>query len=135
MLRDGSAIASLGAPQAHLKRDAVMTGANAGTVHCCDENEKFPVQSSASTQGLGLSETISLARASGFLPVRLRMYGIEAKQFEPGTEVSPAVTKSGGDVSIKDSGRSGDLSIYRMESSLLPDFQKRSFLQLSERFL
>jgi hydrogenase maturation protease len=74
--------------------DAVMTGATAGTVHCWDENKKFPVQSSASTHGLGLCEAIALARALGSLPARLRVYGIEANQFEPGIEVSLAVRRA-----------------------------------------
>jgi len=44
-----------------------------------------------STHGLGLSEAITLARVLDRLPHRLRVYGIEGRQFEPGTEVSPEV--------------------------------------------
>jgi hydrogenase maturation protease len=38
-----------------------------------------------------LAEAISLARVLGRLPERLRVYGIEGRCFEPGTEVSPEV--------------------------------------------
>ena len=72
--------------------DAVETGAPAGTVWLWDGRQaNFPTCPSASTHGLGLSEAITLARVLDRLPHRLRIYGIEGRRFEPGTEVSPEV--------------------------------------------
>ena len=72
--------------------DAVETGAPVGTVWRWDGwQASFPVRSSTSTHGLGLSEAITLARVLDRLPERLRIYGIEGRRFEPGTEVSPEV--------------------------------------------
>jgi hydrogenase maturation protease len=72
--------------------DAVETGAPAGTVSLWDGGQAtFPVRPSTSTHGLGLAEAITLARVLDSLPEQLRVYGIEGRQFEPGTEVSPEV--------------------------------------------
>jgi hydrogenase maturation protease len=77
--------------------DAVETGAPAGTVWMWDHGQaSFParpskVRPSTSTHGLGLAEAITLARVLDRLPERLRVYGIEGRRFEPGTEVSPEV--------------------------------------------
>jgi hydrogenase maturation protease len=72
--------------------DAVETGAPAGTVWRWDgQQANFPVRSFTSTHGLGLAEAFTLARVLGRLPGRLRVYGIEGRRFEPGTEASPEV--------------------------------------------
>jgi hydrogenase maturation protease len=72
--------------------DAVMTGAPAGTVHVWDDPQTpRPGASPASSHGLGVGEAIELARAIGRLPRRLRIYGIEGRQFEQGTQVSAEV--------------------------------------------
>ncbi len=77
--------------------DAVETGAPAGTVWQWDGRQaSFPARPSkarpsTSTHGLGLAEAITLARVLDRLPERLRVYGIEGRRFEPGTEVSPEV--------------------------------------------
>ena len=72
--------------------DAVETGAPAGTVWLWDGwQASFPLRSLTSTHGLGLAEAFTLARVLGRLPGRLRVYGIEGRRFEPGTEASPEV--------------------------------------------
>jgi hydrogenase maturation protease len=69
--------------------DAVVTGAPAGVVHVWD-GPRLPVfgTSAGSTHGLGVAQAIELARALDCLPARLRVYGIEGKQFEIGSSVS-----------------------------------------------
>jgi len=72
--------------------DAVLTGAPPGTVWQWDgRQENFPKRQSTSTHGLGLADAITLARVLDQLPHRLRVYGIEGRRFEHGTEVSPEV--------------------------------------------
>jgi len=72
--------------------DAIETGAPAGTVWRWEGwQTNFPTRRSTSTHGLGLSEAITLARVLDRLPHRLRIYGIEGRRFEAGTEVSPEV--------------------------------------------
>ncbi len=72
--------------------DAVATGAAAGTVHVW--NGQLPIarrRSSSSTHGMGVAEAIALAHTLDRLPAHLRVYGIEGKRFEVGTNVSPEV--------------------------------------------
>ncbi len=70
--------------------DAVATGAPVGSVLTWDAAPApISVTASASTHGLGVAEAIELARVLGRLPARLRIYGIEARRFEPGSEISP----------------------------------------------
>jgi hydrogenase maturation protease len=72
--------------------DAVVTGASAGTIHRWDNGIPLAGGSiSASTHGFGVGEAIRLARALGRYPKSLRVYGIEGRQFELGTEISPEV--------------------------------------------
>jgi hydrogenase maturation protease len=74
--------------------DAVMTGALAGTVQVWDGQR--PMQrgkSSGSTHGMGVAEAIALARTLDCLPARLRVYGIEGKKFEIGSEISPEIER------------------------------------------
>jgi hydrogenase maturation protease len=72
--------------------DAVVTGAAPGTVHVWD-GQRLPAfaMSSASTHGLGVAQAIELARTLDRLPARLRVYGIEGKEFAIGSAVSPEV--------------------------------------------
>jgi len=69
--------------------DAVVTGAPVGTVHVW---ENWPASARAtrtsSTHGLGVAEAVELSRVLNRLPARLRIYGIEALQFEPGAQIS-----------------------------------------------
>jgi hydrogenase maturation protease len=72
--------------------DAVVTGKRPGTVHAWDGgNLKACSTSSASSHGLGVGEAIELARALGRLPSKIRIYGIEGRQFTAGAGVSPEV--------------------------------------------
>ena len=75
--------------------DAVVTGAPPGTIHLWDAaHPPAFATSAASTHGLGLAQAIELARVMNSLPARLRIYGIEGKNFEMGAAVSPEVAQS-----------------------------------------
>jgi hydrogenase maturation protease len=72
--------------------DAVVTGAPVGTVQAW--NGRHPlvsVRTKASTHGLGVAEAIELARVLNQLPMRLQVYGIEGRRFEPGAAISAEV--------------------------------------------
>jgi len=72
--------------------DAVVAGSPAGAVHVWDGHHP-PAFASArrSTHGFGVAQAIELARALDRLPARLRVYGIEGKNFEIGGAVSAEV--------------------------------------------
>ncbi len=75
--------------------DAVVTGAEAGTIHVWDANSPLPHgKVSGSSHGFGVAEAVELSRALGTLPRRLRIYGIEGKRFEIGGELSPGVERA-----------------------------------------
>lgn len=74
--------------------DCVVTGARGGTVHVWDAG--LPLAFSkpdASTHGLGVGQAIELSRVLGCLPRRLRIYGIEGRDFEIGASVTPEVVR------------------------------------------
>jgi len=72
--------------------DGVVTGAPPGTVHLWDgPPQRLLHGAEVSTHGLDLAQAIELAQALGRLPARLRLYGIEARQFDSGSSVSPEV--------------------------------------------
>ena len=75
--------------------DAVVTGAPVGTVHVWD-GQRLPAFATAtgSTHGFGVAQAIELARVLDRLPACLRVYGIEGKRFEIGSEVSPEVEQA-----------------------------------------
>lgn len=77
--------------------DAVSSGGEPGTVHRFDVGaEPLPSASFAtSTHGLGLAEAIELARAMDCLPSPCVVYGIEARSFEGGGPLSPAIDDAG----------------------------------------
>lgn len=75
--------------------DAIVTGAPAGSLQVWDVSEaQLPRTPAATTHGLGLGETIALARSLGQLPPTLRVYGIEAAKFGFGSDLSPAVANT-----------------------------------------
>lgn len=76
--------------------DAVMTGATPGSVQVWDARTAPLIRDAflCSTHGFGVAEAIELARALGRLPVRLRIYGIEARDFAPGAAPSAAVLEA-----------------------------------------
>ena len=73
--------------------DAVVTGRReAGAVHVLQAaTEPLPVVSHASSHGIGLAETIELARALKRLPSDVRVVGIEAGSLDQGGELTPSV--------------------------------------------
>ncbi len=76
--------------------DAVVSGAEPGTVHRLDVSER-PVPggvSALSTHAIGLGAAIELARALGRLPARVVVYGIEGRSGRAGSAPDPAVTES-----------------------------------------
>lgn len=74
--------------------DAVIGDRPPGAVHRF-EPDRGPLPSRlaspASSHALGLAETIELARSLGRLPERAVVYGIEARRFALGAEMSAAV--------------------------------------------
>ncbi len=89
--------------------DAVMSGAPAGTVHRLDASEAaLVVDASTTTHGLGLAETIELGRALARLPPRLLVLGVEARSFELGAPLSPAVARAADALVVELSGDGPD---------------------------
>lgn len=76
--------------------DAVLSGAAPGTVSVWDPgSEPLKIQDCyCSTHGFGPVEAIEIGRALGRLPQRIRVYGIEAAQFEQGSAAGPEVLKA-----------------------------------------
>jgi len=73
--------------------DAIVSGAGPGTFRVWDA-QTTEFQSGvfrSSSHEFGLAETIELARALKRLPKELRVYGIEAAQFDAGAPLSPHV--------------------------------------------
>jgi hydrogenase maturation protease len=73
--------------------DTVRSGAPPGTIHRLDASHA-PVPSlvrRSSSHTIGIGEAIELARALGTLPSGIRVYGVEGRQFEAGTELSDEV--------------------------------------------
>lgn len=73
--------------------DAILSGAAAGAVRVWDTRpNKLPnFVFRSSTHEFGLAYAIELARSLNRLPKVLRIYGIEARQFVPGSPPSPEV--------------------------------------------
>ncbi|HTY85551.1 MAG TPA: hydrogenase maturation protease [Silvibacterium sp.] len=82
--------------------DAVITGGRPGTIHEWNASEtNLPPQQSVSTHGLGVAAAVEIARTLGKLPRRLRVYGIEAEQFEPLTGISPIVRQAAEELAVR----------------------------------
>jgi hydrogenase maturation protease len=80
--------------------DAAHSGAPPGTIHridCAAGNAIVP-RGTVSSHGLGVAESIGLARALGVLPPHCIVYAIEAADFTPGAAPSPAVTRAAHEV-------------------------------------
>jgi hydrogenase maturation protease len=75
--------------------DAVITGAPPGTISVWDAHTADLAGRwfRCSTHFLGVAEAVGIARNLNCLPRRLRIYGIEARRFEPGSRPSAAVMK------------------------------------------
>lgn len=75
--------------------DAIMTGAPAGTVRVWDRRlPHIPGGLAVSSHGFDIGNGIELAQALNRLPARLRVYGIEGRQFERGANLSPEVEQA-----------------------------------------
>jgi hydrogenase maturation protease len=76
--------------------DAVVSGRPPGTLHHLDLNaQPFPEDFSPySSHGVGIRETVEMARVLGKLPKTLWFYGIEGEHFSIDTPLSPAVRRS-----------------------------------------
>lgn len=75
--------------------DAILTGAPAGTVRVWDR--ELPHVSGGlvvSSHGFDIGKGIELAQALNRLPARLRVYGIEGRQFDQGAGISPEVERA-----------------------------------------
>lgn len=76
--------------------DAVSSGAAPGTIHWFDlEQEGVPADLvQISSHGLGVAQAIELARALGRVPAKIKLFGIEGKNFEQGEGLTPEVAES-----------------------------------------
>lgn len=92
-LVDGHAAALLdawtGAPWV-IVVDAVVTGAQPGTVHRWDRLPEF-ASTPGSTHGLGVREALELGRILDNLPPAVIVIGVEAESFEPGAPLTASV--------------------------------------------
>ncbi len=80
--------------------DAMQSGAAPGTVSVWEAgSESLRAENcGCSTHGFGPAEAIEIARAVGRLPRRIRVYGIEAAQFAPGSAAGREVLEAVGRV-------------------------------------
>lgn len=75
--------------------DAVVTGADTGTIHFWNADERnFPLSLSVSSHGFGSAQALVLARMLGRLPGRVRIWGIEGREFELGALPSVRVREA-----------------------------------------
>ncbi len=88
-----SLIAAWGNSDKVILIDAVQSGAEPGTIHRVDamNNSLAAGEFRCSSHLFGVAESIELARTLDQLPSELIVYGIEGKQFEHGTTLSPEV--------------------------------------------
>ena len=74
--------------------DAIHSGATPGTIHRLDASAEpigARLPGSSSTHALGVGEAIELARELRRLPARVVLYGVEGRNFEAGSGLSPEV--------------------------------------------
>jgi hydrogenase maturation protease len=73
--------------------DAMVSGAPAGTIRRfdCAAGDAAPGHGQASSHGLGVTEAVGLASALSCLPRVCLVYGVEAAEFSPGSDMSDAV--------------------------------------------
>ena len=96
---DGDALAMLDAWEGAdtvVLVDAVRTGAPAGTVLRWELGQD-PValpERVVSSHGIGIAETLEMARALDRLPERLVVWGVEAAHFRHGARTSPGVVEA-----------------------------------------
>lgn len=74
--------------------DAMRSGRTPGTIKVFNaDTEQLPIQyfAAASTHSVGLAEAVRMSRSLGTLSARLFVVGIEARQFDFGSELSEQV--------------------------------------------
>jgi hydrogenase maturation protease len=73
--------------------DAVRGAGVAGEIVRLDHQDLDRLDGSGkvSSHGFGLGEVVRLAQALELMPARVMIYGVEARNFEPGTALSPEV--------------------------------------------
>jgi hydrogenase maturation protease len=76
--------------------DTVQSGAVSGDIMRFEAHtESLPAHfSGCSTHAFGVAEAIEMARLLSELPRRLIVFGIEGKNFEPGSDLSPEVARA-----------------------------------------
>ncbi len=76
--------------------DAMQSGKKAGTVFCCQANDKkLPHELlHFSSHSFGINEIIALAAMLSQLPQKLVIYGIEGQDFVHGSVLSPPVSRA-----------------------------------------
>lgn len=75
--------------------DAVVSGADPGTIHVIDAtSDPIPTAMHFSTHALGLHDTLELARATGRLPHRVEVVGIEAADCGFRLDLTPEVSNA-----------------------------------------
>ena len=76
--------------------DAMASIGEPGRIHRVDLTDNpLPLSfAHRSSHGLGVAETVELARSLGRLPERLVAYLVEGEQFEPGASLSPMVARA-----------------------------------------
>jgi hydrogenase maturation protease len=74
--------------------DAVSSGSLPGTIHRLEPLlQPLPAEMfQGSTHAFSLPQAIEMARALNALPARLVVFGIEGRNFQAGTELSPEVS-------------------------------------------
>jgi len=72
--------------------DAVAGGGTPGSIHHFDwPDQRVEALRPGSTHHLRPAEALRLAAALGILPPRVKVFGIEAESFDPGSALSPSV--------------------------------------------
>ena len=76
--------------------DACISGKPIGSYHALDYKKKgLPAEwAQCSTHGLGIAEGLQLASNLGVLPEKVTVYAVEAKNFDPGNQLSAKVLKA-----------------------------------------
>lgn len=92
-VRDGAVeiVEQLAAHDEVVLVDAVMSGAEAGTIHRFREGQVYPRSWGGSSHSIGLVEVVELARALGTLPEHVSVIGIEAGDTTAGRGLSAPV--------------------------------------------
>jgi hydrogenase maturation protease len=91
--------------------DAVESDTLLGKVWVWDgRTEKIQRGLPISTHGFGVAEAIKLARILGCLPKRLRVFGIEGRRFDVGSEISPEVVSATEEVAKRIAGENSSQS-------------------------